>query len=228
MRTCLFLLPPSSELLVCPELSTSPVVPLSDVLPVLGVAIWCVWAAHTSPESLESHKSPSPHPQPTICAVGSPWVCQSSSASWLENHLSPPPASEFRIPPLLFDPSAPPWLLAPSSLPWPISPLAPPGFHIPPTQPLSVVDHPSLRDTTPLAAPHPSGSSRLLLLVASISVLSLQLHRGLPDPRLRLGCLSHLLRLGPPYPPCRPGLSALRLRLGLLHHRQSAPWIRQT
>ncbi|KAI2650476.1 Nitrite reductase (NADH) large subunit [Labeo rohita] len=38
--------------------------------------------------------SPSAHPQPTICAVGSPQVCQSPSASWLEDPSSPPSASE--------------------------------------------------------------------------------------------------------------------------------------
>ncbi|KAI2647769.1 Calcium-transporting ATPase type 2C member 1 [Labeo rohita] len=41
-----------------------------------------------------SHGSPSAHPQPTICAVGSPRVCHSPSASWLEDPSSPPPASK--------------------------------------------------------------------------------------------------------------------------------------
>ncbi|KAI2651120.1 Chromatin-remodeling ATPase INO80 [Labeo rohita] len=40
-----------------------------------------------------SPDSPAAHPQPTICAVGSPRVCQSPS-SWLEDPLSPPSASE--------------------------------------------------------------------------------------------------------------------------------------
>ncbi|KAL0199671.1 hypothetical protein M9458_002858, partial [Cirrhinus mrigala] len=43
---------------------------------------------------------PSAHPQPTICAVGSPQVCQSPSASWLEDPSSSPPAPESRTPPL--------------------------------------------------------------------------------------------------------------------------------
>ncbi|KAL0159593.1 hypothetical protein M9458_043318, partial [Cirrhinus mrigala] len=50
--------------------------------------------------------SPSAHPQPTICAVGSPWVCQSPLASWLEDPWSRP---------LPVNLAAPPWLLAPSS-----------------------------------------------------------------------------------------------------------------
>ncbi len=90
-----------------------------------------------SPESLEAHKNPQPslpllpppplssgspyaHPQPTICAVGSPRVCQSPSASWLEDPLVS--ASESWTPPRPIDPAAPPWLLAPSSPLWPLSP----------------------------------------------------------------------------------------------------------
>ncbi len=76
------------EISVCPELSACPVttmevVSLSAVLLLLGVTIWCVWAAHTIPENPGAHKfpptllpppplspgSPSAHPQPTICAV---------------------------------------------------------------------------------------------------------------------------------------------------------------
>lgn len=45
--------------------------------------------------------------------------------------------------------------LALLSPPWPIISLALPGFLIPPTQPWSVVDPPSLWDSTPLAPPHP-------------------------------------------------------------------------
>ncbi len=119
-------------------------------------------------------------PQPTICAVGSPQVCQSPSASWLEDPLSPPPASESRTLPRPFNPAAPPWLLAPSSPPWLVSPPAPPGSLVPP--PLWLCQAPP----------------------------SLWLHLGplslwLPDPHLCLGRLSHLLRLGPPDPPSRPG-----------------------
>ncbi len=60
---------------------------------------------------------------------------------------------------------------------------------------------------------------------------SLRLHCVLPDPCLRLGRRRHLPCLGPPDPRCRPGSSALRLHLGLLHHllrrHRSAPWSRQ-
>ncbi len=81
-----------------------------------------------SPESLEAHKNPpslpllpppplssgSPyaHPQPTICAVGSPRVCQSPSASWLEDPLVS--ASESWTPPRPIDPARS--TMAPSSL----------------------------------------------------------------------------------------------------------------
>ncbi len=142
---------------------TTEVVPLSLALTVLEVALWCVWAAHTVPKLLEhpelppslplppplhqsspspplSSVSPSAHPQPTICAVGLPRVCQSPSTSWLEYPLSPPPTYESRTPPRPFDPAAPPWLLAPSSPPWPVSPPAPPGSLVPPAPPWSVVD----------------------------------------------------------------------------------------
>ncbi len=118
----------------CPELSASAITttevdPLSLVLTVLEVALWCVWAAHTVPKPPEHPElpptlpllpppvipasaspplrpgSPSAHPQPTICAVGLPWVCLSPSASWLEDPLSSPPASESWTPPRPFDPA---------------------------------------------------------------------------------------------------------------------------
>ncbi|KAL0166035.1 hypothetical protein M9458_037879, partial [Cirrhinus mrigala] len=64
-----------------------------------------------------SPDSPSAHPQPTTCAVGSPRVCRLPSASWLEDPSAPPPASESRTPPRPSDPAAPPRLSAPSSPP---------------------------------------------------------------------------------------------------------------
>ncbi|KAL0176582.1 hypothetical protein M9458_028912, partial [Cirrhinus mrigala] len=87
------LLLPSSEL---------PVSPVSATLTLL-------------PRSPLSPGSPSAQPQPSICAAGSTQVCQSSSASWLEDSLSPPPASESWTPPRPVNPAAPLWLLAPSS-----------------------------------------------------------------------------------------------------------------
>ncbi|KAL0187879.1 hypothetical protein M9458_014978, partial [Cirrhinus mrigala] len=96
----------------------------------------------------------------TICAVGSPQVCQSPSASWLEDPLTRP-----------VDPAAPLCLLAPSTLPWPGSPLAPLGSPVPPTPPWSGDDHPASRDSTLPAAPCPSGSVRLLYLFGSTFVL---------------------------------------------------------
>ncbi len=71
---------------------------------------------------------------PTICVLDSPRVSQSPSASWLEDPLSSPPASESWTPPRPFDPVAPPWLLAPSSPPWPVSPPAPLGSLVPPAR----------------------------------------------------------------------------------------------
>ncbi|KAL1249397.1 hypothetical protein QQF64_020402 [Cirrhinus molitorella] len=102
--------------------------------------------------------SPTAHPQPNICVLDSPWVCQSPSASWLEDPSSLPPASESRTPPRPFDPSAPPWLLAPSSPPWPISPPAPPGSLVPPAPPWSVVDHPPALSGSSLPPAPPQSS----------------------------------------------------------------------
>ncbi|KAL0189337.1 hypothetical protein M9458_016436, partial [Cirrhinus mrigala] len=102
------LLAPSPELSICPEPSTwglFPPNPLSCLLP------------------------PSAHPQPTICAVGSPQVCQFPLALWLEDPSSPPPASESWTPPRPSDPAAPPRLLAPSSPLSPVGPAGPPGSY---------------------------------------------------------------------------------------------------
>ncbi|KAI2648364.1 Titin [Labeo rohita] len=95
--------------------------------------------------------SPSAH-----CAVGSPRVCQSPSASWLEDPLSLPPASESRTPLRPIDPAAPPWLLTSSSLPWPGSPLVHPGSLVPPAPPWSSFDHPAPWNSIPPAVPRPS------------------------------------------------------------------------
>ncbi|KAI2666774.1 Filamentous hemagglutinin [Labeo rohita] len=100
--------------------------------------------------------SPSARPQPTICAVGLPQVCQSPSVSWLEDPSSSPPASESWTPPRPSDPAAPPRLSAPSSPPSPVGPPAPPGSIFPPAPPWSVVAPPSPQDSTPLAAPRRS------------------------------------------------------------------------
>ncbi|KAL0194994.1 hypothetical protein M9458_008566 [Cirrhinus mrigala] len=103
-----------------------------------------------------SPDSPSAHPQPTTCAVGSPRVCQLPSASGLEDPSAPPPASESRTPPRPSDPAAPPRLSAPSSPPSPVGPPAPPGSLVPPAPPWSVVVPPSPWDSTPPALPRRS------------------------------------------------------------------------
>ncbi|KAL0186581.1 hypothetical protein M9458_018251, partial [Cirrhinus mrigala] len=112
---------------------------------------------------------------PTICAVGSPRVCQSPSVLWLEDPLSPPPASEFWTLPRLVDPAALPWLLVPSSLLWPGSPLAVAGSLVPVAPPWSAIDHPAPRHSTPPASPHSSilccsGSTEAFRIHASMSV----------------------------------------------------------
>ncbi|KAI2653647.1 hypothetical protein H4Q32_013962 [Labeo rohita] len=189
-----------------PELSIGPeptmeIIIIYVILPVLEIVIWCVWAAQTIPESPDVTKSqisthphspasspalpplltvsPSTHPQPTICAVGSPGVCQSPSVSWLEDPLSLPPASESQTPPQ----PAPPWSsvapiplrasrsLPPPRSPEPVSPSAPPGSLVPPASPWSVVDHLRPRVSTPPATPRPFGSVRLLLPSGSALVL---------------------------------------------------------
>ncbi|KAI2662997.1 Opioid growth factor receptor [Labeo rohita] len=138
----------STEIPTCHEISVDmefpPTPPLRSVWPPL------------SPDS------PSAHPQPTTCAVGSPRVCQLSSASWLEDPSAPPPASESRTPPRPSDPAAPPRLSAPSSPPSPVGPPAPPGSLVPPAPPWSVVVPPSPRDSTPPALPRRSIPPALL------------------------------------------------------------------
>uniref|UniRef100_A0A672PFZ3 Cell adhesion molecule DSCAM n=1 Tax=Sinocyclocheilus grahami TaxID=75366 RepID=A0A672PFZ3_SINGR len=99
-----------------------------------------------------------------LCSTSAPHrysassVCHPPLSQWLQNPWSPPPTFETQTPPRPVDPAAPPWLLAPSAPPWPVSPLAPPGSLICPAPPWSVIHNPSPQDSTPLAAPHPSGS----------------------------------------------------------------------
>ncbi|KAI2664168.1 hypothetical protein H4Q32_002306 [Labeo rohita] len=107
--------------------------------------------------------SPSTHPQPTICAVGSPQVCQSPSASWLEDPSSPPSASESWTPPRPSDPAAPPRLSAPSSPPSPVTsstgPHRPFGSALdstPPAAPRRSIPPALWNSSIPLAQPQPS------------------------------------------------------------------------
>ncbi|KAI2657357.1 DNA-directed RNA polymerase II subunit RPB1 [Labeo rohita] len=81
------------ELPACPELPAC--LDFPPTLPLLSPPI--VPVASVPPPL--SPDSPAAHPQPTICAVDSPRVCHSPSASWLENPLSPPPAFESWTPP---------------------------------------------------------------------------------------------------------------------------------
>ncbi len=52
-------------------------VPLSVALPLLGVAVWCMCAAHTSPESPEAHKYP-PEPASSTPVIWQP-LCSPSA-----------------------------------------------------------------------------------------------------------------------------------------------------
>ncbi len=81
------------------------------IIPVLGIAIWCailVVAISLLPPPVISASAP-----PTLSLVGlsahhlCAAICQSPSASWLEDPWSPPPASESRTPPRHVDPAAP-------------------------------------------------------------------------------------------------------------------------
>ncbi|KAL0152414.1 hypothetical protein M9458_052137 [Cirrhinus mrigala] len=111
-------LPACPEPSVCPELSTC----LNFPPTLISIKQPCCFSSATAP---------------TICAVGSPRVCQSPSASGLEDPSSSPPALESWTPPRPSDPAAPPRLSAPSSPPSPISPPAPPGSLVPPAPPWS-------------------------------------------------------------------------------------------
>ncbi len=108
--------------------------------------------------------SPSAHHLFGASTVGLHRWCRWRIPCWRDS-------GESQTPPGPVDPAAPPLLLAPSSPLWPISPLAPPGSLVPPALPWSVVDHLSPQNSTPLAAPRPSGSVRLLLPFGSSSVL---------------------------------------------------------
>ncbi|KAL0200027.1 hypothetical protein M9458_003214, partial [Cirrhinus mrigala] len=91
------LLSPSSDLSVCPELLASPVIPLTGVCGQRTTSLKARGLKKpTHPISLAATTSP------TICLVGSLQVCQSPSASWLEDP----------FPRLCLDPATPPWLLA--------------------------------------------------------------------------------------------------------------------
>ncbi|KAI2644970.1 Titin [Labeo rohita] len=151
-------LPAYPEQSVCLELSTCLNFP--PTLPLLSPS--STLAALALPPLFPD--SPSAHPQPTICAVGSPWVCQSPSASGLEDPSSSLPASESWTPPRPSDPVAPSRLSAPSSPLSPVGPPAPPGSLVPPASPWSVVVPPSpqlLRLRLPPAPPQSSGASSL-------------------------------------------------------------------
>ncbi|XP_058641399.1 uncharacterized protein LOC131546094 [Onychostoma macrolepis] len=155
------MLTPSSVISNYPDLPT-----YLDFPPTLPLLPPPIIPATSAPPPLHPG-SPSAHPQPTICAVRSPRVCLSPSASWLGDPSSSPPASESWTPPRL---------LAPSSPPSPIGPPAPSGSFVPPAPPWSVVIPPSPQDSTPPAVPRcsappapRSGSAAYLRTSASVA-----------------------------------------------------------
>ncbi|KAI2652665.1 Myosin-1 [Labeo rohita] len=94
--------------------------------------------------------SPSTHPQPTICAVGSPQVCQSPATSWLEDPssipLAQPQPSVALAPPRTSGSPSPPW----SPEPW--APPGPSGSSVSPR----IIGSPSPPRALPPPAPPPS------------------------------------------------------------------------
>ncbi|KAI2651796.1 hypothetical protein H4Q32_014548 [Labeo rohita] len=175
------LIPPSAELLVSPVMAMETVckLTLSPELSESPEAQKCPPTLPLLPPPPLSSGSPSAHPQPTIF-------------------------SESRTPPWPVDPVAPPWLLAPSS-----PPMAQQftgslrlclGL-------LSTICHlGTSRDSTPLAvAPSFQLCQSAPSLQLHLGPLMLRLHHGLPELRLHLCRMSHLLRCGPPDPPCHPG-----------------------
>ncbi|KAL0180931.1 hypothetical protein M9458_023337, partial [Cirrhinus mrigala] len=162
------------------------VVPLFSTLPVMGVAIWCVWAAHTVPEPFDCFElpstfsllppliitaasalpssaplpllpvSPSVHPQPTICLLGSLLLapssppCRAPSSLWLclgSFFPLPPPWSSvapaqprpFRNLTSTLELSAPPWPSGSSASPWLFVSPSLPRASPPPALPPSVI-----------------------------------------------------------------------------------------
>ncbi|KAI2660085.1 RNA-binding protein Hfq [Labeo rohita] len=144
----------------------------SDI--VEGISAHCNVAEELSPD--EAHKCLPSHPllpPPPPLSSGSPSAHYQSSilSIWLEDPLSPPPASESRTPPRPIDPVATLWLLVSTSPPWSGSRLASPGSLVPLDLPWAVAVHPAPRDFTPPALPRPSGSVRLLHPSGSTLVL---------------------------------------------------------
>ncbi len=185
------------------------------------------------PESPEAHKCPPSHPllpplssgspsarsQPTIYAVRAPWDCHppayspvsldSASSLWAPDSA---PAHWLHhcslLSPLRRGPSVH-WLCRAPSFLWLCLGLA------------STILESCLR--TPLL--------RLRLVPSSSFIPSAPPQSSVAPAPPRPPGSTPLLCLGPPDPPRCPGSSALRLRLGLLHHllrrRWSAPWSRR-
>ncbi|KAI2649080.1 Mitochondrial intermediate peptidase [Labeo rohita] len=171
---------PATALCTIPEGDLSSMDYVLPVPPSLSSSLNCL-------SSLSHHLCTSPHyhlhclfpgnssspPQPTICAVGLPRVCQSPLALWLEDSLSPP--TDHRPSGSTMSPSS---LLSAVVCQFTISA----GLPCPPgSTPVS-------RPPSATSGLHSSGyASSLQLCQASLSLqllllpLSLQLHRGLPE-----------------------------------------------
>ncbi|KAI2663501.1 Chromatin-remodeling ATPase INO80 [Labeo rohita] len=257
------LLPSSSELPACPEMTMEvalnclPIleylsVPsrpwrlffLLDMLPVLGVTICCVWAAHTIPEPSICHDSsschllpppiitapsallssaplslfpvsPSAHPQPSICVVGLPQVCQYPLVSWLVNPLSPSLASRVPDSASAHRPSGS--TMSPSSPPFAVAHQSTSSTRLPRPSGSTLVSHRPFR----ASGIHSFGFASLLCQApppwSSVNPASSWPSGSLSAPRSPEPS-------APPWPfrssPSRPGLHYHQLCL-----LQSAPWI---
>ncbi len=151
------------ELSICPELSasaitTTEVVPLSLVLTVLEVALWCVWAAHTpflSPLSILNSRPPSLSclllsslPQLCHCPLAAPLLTLSPpSVQWdRRGSASLHRRRGWRIPCLHLQPLNPDSASACRAHRGPSVPSSA-GLPLTSAPPWSVVDHPPPRDS---------------------------------------------------------------------------------
>ncbi|KAI2657631.1 Triple functional domain protein [Labeo rohita] len=208
------LLPPSS-FSVCPSSTKEALCKLS-ICPDLSAYI----------TTTMEHLSPTTSAPVLTIATAVSWQPLSPpslpSASWLEDPLSPLPASlhsESQTPPQPVDPAAPPWLLASLSSPWPVSPKASPGSLVPPAPPW-----------TPLLQLHLLPSSSTLVFCHSVSTVAFQVPASASVTRAICSTLAlrilavTLARQLSIYPPCAPLPPALTPSVGpwscqlFLHH----------
>ncbi len=174
--------------------------------------------------------SPSAHPQPTICTVWVPVTIGGGAGESLASASRQSLASASSVPDSASACRSSCSTIAPSSLlSAMVSPLVPSSLWLR----LGLSSFIRHLGTTARDSSGCSSSLQLRQALPSLRLLlgplRLRLHRGLLDPLLRIGCLSHLFHCHPPDPPRHPGSSALCLRLlrRLLCCCWSAPWSHQ-